>query len=67
MSVSGLCGVCERAEARHTCRTCGRVVCNDHWNESLAACTPCAEGLGSPDDPADPSARDDPPDGFRID
>jgi hypothetical protein len=42
------------------------VVCDDHWNESVAACTPCAEGFDPPDDPATPSDPDDRPEGFRI-
>lgn len=63
MSVSGLCQICERAEARHSCRICGRQVCEDHWNEAVGTCSPCAEGVTS-DDSTD---EDDRTEGFRID
>ncbi|WP_418282800.1 hypothetical protein [Halorubrum sp. DTA98] len=63
MSVSGPCGICERAPARHTCGLCGQQVCHDHWSETAGACSPCAEGRSSDDS----TERDDGTDGFRID
>lgn len=42
MSVSGLCQVCERAEARHSCPRCGRLVCGTHYDSEMGYCTVCA-------------------------
>jgi hypothetical protein len=44
MSVTGLCQICEAAMARHACSRCGRVVCDDHWNDAEGACTACLQG-----------------------
>ncbi|RAW44300.1 hypothetical protein DQW50_15005 [Halorubrum sp. 48-1-W] len=68
MSVAGLCQLCENALARHTCRYCGRQVCRDHWNETVGACTACAEAVGGDTDGDTPdSFDDDHPDGSRLD
>ena len=64
MSNAGLCQVCEDARARHTCQRCGTQVCTEHWDETIGACSACAETLGDPDGPP---TGDDRPDGFRID
>lgn len=52
MSVSGLCQVCEAAEARFSCGRCGRLVCGDHYDRETGLCLECAResGLGGPDD-----------------
>ena len=57
MSVSGICQVCEAAEGKHTCKRCGSLVCNEHWDRTARACLACAEGGGDGDRP----------DGFTID
>ncbi|WP_248516416.1 hypothetical protein [Salinarchaeum laminariae] len=47
MSVSGLCEVCQSAQAVHRCDRCGTVVCREHFAEALGYCTSCAaEGRG---------------------
>ncbi len=69
MSVAGLCQVCENAQAEHACRTCGRQVCEDHWSDTVRACSACARGVDA-DDPGregpDPGRGDSGPgDGYR--
>jgi hypothetical protein len=51
MSVSGLCGICEAAEARYSCHRCGGLVCVAHYDRDAGLCTECAKetGVGSPD------------------
>ena len=48
MSVTGLCQVCEAAEARFSCGRCGRLVCPDHHDRDTGLCLECAResGLG---------------------
>jgi len=47
MSVSGLCQICEAAEARHRCEACGALVCADHYEAGHGLCVRCAESGGS--------------------
>ncbi len=42
MSVSGVCQVCESAEATHTCPNCGAMVCDEHYDRELSICVQCA-------------------------
>lgn len=42
MSVAGLCGICERAEATYVCDRCGNPVCEAHYDKQLGLCTDCA-------------------------
>ncbi|GAB3680290.1 hypothetical protein GCM10028857_02810 [Salinarchaeum chitinilyticum] len=42
MSVSGLCEVCQDAQAVDRCDRCGAVVCREHFAEGLSYCTSCA-------------------------
>jgi len=42
MSVTGLCQICEAAEARFACERCGAVVCADHYDADLGYCQRCA-------------------------
>jgi hypothetical protein len=53
MSFTGVCQICEAAEARHACDHCGRTVCDDHYDREVTACTECAttlrEGPGGED------------------
>ncbi|QLC32936.1 hypothetical protein EFA46_001485 [Halarchaeum sp. CBA1220] len=42
MSVTGLCQLCESAEARSACDRCGAVVCREHYDAELGVCTECA-------------------------
>lgn len=61
MSVSGLCQICESAEARDTCERCGRVVCAQHYDEAFGLCLECSEGAdtGSDTGGGDQPGRDD--------
>jgi len=45
MSVTGLCQICERAEASHTCPRCGTAVCDDHWSGEHRLCADCAAAM----------------------
>lgn len=42
MSVAGLCGVCNQAEATFVCDRCGTQVCETHYDSSLGVCSECA-------------------------
>lgn len=42
MSVTGLCQICEAAEARHRCENCGALVCSDHYVAEFGVCVRCA-------------------------
>lgn len=46
MSVSGLCMVCEAAEARYSCESCGAVVCVEHYDQATGLCVRCARAGG---------------------
>ncbi|ODR83456.1 hypothetical protein BG842_09025 [Haladaptatus sp. W1] len=46
MSVTGLCQICEAAEATHDCDRCGALVCDEHWNRQSGFCVECAAELG---------------------
>jgi len=50
MSVSGLCEICEQAQAVDRCERCGAVVCREHLAEGLGFCTRCAAEVQG-DDP----------------
>jgi hypothetical protein len=45
MSITGVCQICESAEARHSCQQCGRAVCDDHYDREMAVCEVCAAEL----------------------
>lgn len=49
MSVSGLCQICESAEARGSCERCGRLVCEKHYDEAFGLCLDCSEGGSGPE------------------
>ena len=49
MSVTGLCGICESSPAVERCRSCGTLVCHNHYRETKELCTQCAAS-------ADPSS-----------
>ncbi len=42
MSVTGLCEVCEQAQAVDQCRNCGAMVCRTHYQEDMGICVECA-------------------------
>ena len=46
MSVTGLCQICTDEEAEESCRLCGKLVCDRHYDESLDQCVECAADSG---------------------
>ncbi|EMA49398.1 MULTISPECIES: hypothetical protein [Halococcus] len=67
MSVSGLCQVCESAEASHTCDQCGRAVCDQHHNDAFGLCLDCsAEAGGGGAETDDGPGRSDAGDDVRF-
>ncbi|WP_435155004.1 hypothetical protein [Haladaptatus sp. DFWS20] len=46
MSVTGLCQLCEVAEATHDCDRCGALVCSEHWNRENGLCVECTAEIG---------------------
>lgn len=46
MSVSGLCQICEAAEATYDCNRCGALVCTEHWNRESGLCVECMAEVG---------------------
>ncbi|WP_266079835.1 hypothetical protein [Haladaptatus caseinilyticus] len=46
MSVTGLCQICETAEATHDCDRCGALVCSEHWNRGNGLCVECTAEIG---------------------
>ena len=64
MSVSGLCGVCERREAEYACHHCGAAVCPIHFEQDRGVCVHCADPDGTQDVFAEADRDGDVP-GFR--
>ena len=50
MSVSGLCEICESAQANHRCERCGTLACAAHYDTGLGVCTECAEVVSGEED-----------------
>ena len=46
MSVSGLCQICESAEAQFRCESCGALVCGNHYDREADACADCTGAGG---------------------
>lgn len=46
MSTTGLCAVCDAPDADQLCDRCGRLVCDDHFDENAGYCVSCASELG---------------------
>ena len=40
-----LCELCHHKEARHRCRLCGRLVCEDHYDAKTGLCAACGAAL----------------------
>jgi len=65
MSVTGLCGVCERPGADRRCDRCGRIVCDHHFEDGAGVCSECAADLGGAGR-VDPENRPDGVDTYRF-
>jgi hypothetical protein len=44
VEVTVLCDICGKRLAKHTCRLCGRRVCNEDFDEKLGICKSCKLG-----------------------
>lgn len=64
MSLSSPCEVCGTPDVRHTCDRCGRLVCADHYDDSLGFCVECAGEVGGGDQRIPTS--EDMPDGVDV-
>lgn len=47
MSFTGVCQVCEAAEASQTCEQCGAHICETHYNRERGLCVQCAQRSGT--------------------
>jgi len=45
MEMVGLCAICGRPGAMHTCRICGRNVCSEHFDIGYGVCSSCGEKI----------------------
>lgn len=61
VSVSSPCEICNVADVSHTCDRCGRLVCDEHFDDDLGLCVECAADVGA--DPERTPDEDDLPDG----
>jgi len=46
MSVSGGCEICHAGDVSETCRRCGNLVCDRHFDYEFDCCVECASELG---------------------
>ena len=44
MDLMGLCSICSKPGAMNTCKLCGKIVCNDHYNSLHGVCSACMSG-----------------------
>ncbi|MFI5412263.1 MAG: hypothetical protein ACHQX1_00010 [Candidatus Micrarchaeales archaeon] len=42
--ISTLCDICGKI-AKHTCKLCGKRVCDAHYDEKNKICTSCKKGM----------------------
>lgn len=48
MSVSSPCEICLSGAVEHTCRRCGKLVCEDHFDDESGLCVDCLAEVGPP-------------------
>ena len=41
MKMEGACMVCGSNLAKHACKHCGSIVCDDHFNKTMNTCLDC--------------------------
>jgi len=46
MSVDSLCEICGTGTVEDGCDRCGRLVCAEHFDESMGMCTDCLAEFG---------------------
>ncbi len=63
MSISSPCEICQQADAEHTCDRCGKLVCPDHYDETLGMCVECAGEVSGGTEPERVPDDEDLPDG----
>lgn len=66
MSLSGLCEICERPSVEHTCDRCGKLVCDRHFDDSVAVCVDCATEVGGGPPAGDRETGPDGVDTYRF-
>ncbi len=44
MDLMGLCSICGKPDAMHTCSLCGRLVCNSCFDNIHGICNSCKMG-----------------------
>ncbi|MFB6189714.1 MAG: hypothetical protein ABEI57_07495 [Halapricum sp.] len=66
MSVTGVCDICERRTAEHSCPQCGAVVCDEHFDDEFGVCMRCAPTGRRSDDDRPDDRPDDDVDTFRM-
>lgn len=49
MDESGACEICERDPIADGCDRCGRLVCQEHFDDELRRCTGCLSDIPRPD------------------
>lgn len=42
--IAVICDICQKKIAKHTCKNCGRRVCDDHYDAKSGWCTSCSKG-----------------------
>jgi len=67
MSVSSPCEICQRADVEHTCDRCGKLVCDEHYDEATGFCDGCAADVagGTPGRQSEPEDMPDGVDTYR--
>lgn len=58
MSVTGLCDICESAEAEFTCSQCSAAVCELHYEKTEGLCSDCAVGQQKPEEREESHGRE---------
>lgn len=68
MSVSSPCEICRRADVEFTCDRCGKLVCDEHFDEASGFCVECAADLsgGTPGRQPEPEDLPDGVDTYRF-
>ncbi|MEF8878831.1 MAG: orotate phosphoribosyltransferase [Candidatus Thermoplasmatota archaeon] len=49
MEMMGLCSICGKPRARHTCHLCGRLVCSSCFDSAHGVCNRCKKTSSSDD------------------